>query len=119
MVAPLNTFWTKERTERAIALAESGMDSREIADRLGSRCTRNMVISKFYREGLDLLADYRRIPTPMPLTLFERLPDVSVNGCRYIKGDPHLCDCCGDPVIPPGDWCAKHRSIVYIKAKSG
>lgn len=66
-VTPTRTgagFWTDERDAELRRLASIGCGDREIASRLGDGCTKNMVISRRHKLGVELtwLAPHTRRP---------------------------------------------------------
>jgi GcrA cell cycle regulator len=109
----ISYFWTPERAVAVVELAAEGLLTREIGRRLG--CSRNAVIGRLHRQGLSNVhkeAD--------PQTIFDRLPDLKLSGCRWIVGDVRAgrWSYCGAPVSEPGgSWCAEHRARVFEKRK--
>jgi len=54
-------YWTQEKTDKLVQDWKDGLSAALIADRLGG-VTRNAVIGKAYRMGLDPRATYQRKP---------------------------------------------------------
>jgi GcrA cell cycle regulator len=110
----IESFWTPERAVAVVELAGMGLLTREIGRRLG--CTRNAVIGRLYRQGVSNV----RKPESESTTIFDRLPDLKLTGCRWILGDVRSgrWSYCGAPISEPGgSWCAEHRKRVFEKRR--
>jgi GcrA cell cycle regulator len=110
----IESFWTPGRAVAVVELAAEGLAPREIGERMG--CTRNAVIGRLYRQRRS----NARKPESESTTIFDRLPDLELSGCRWIVGDVRAgrWSYCGEPVSEPGgSWCTKHRKRVFEKRR--
>lgn len=121
-------FWTEENVERLTQLCTQGLSASLIAEQMGGEVTRNMVIGKIARLGLQLRGNGsgRRLssrparrahvpPTPIldPVGPMNDFP-ASRNACRYPYGElsEGTFQCCGHETHGGTSWCAAHLLAV-------
>ena len=132
--------WTDAKLERLRALAAMKLSSSEVAKSLtaefGVPITRNMVIGKCQRKGIDLnhagrqpkrkirdLLAEERPPKPEPppsVPEFEatEFHNAGPNQCRYIAGRPSFrAIICGNETVTGSAYCAKHRAMLYVPVR--
>ena len=115
--------WTPEREERLRELWAAGKTATEIAAAIGDPVTRNAVIGKAHRLGLEGRdSPIRREPQIGRTDEAGRrrdilLGDVDRDGCRFATGaHERLHLFCNAPSIPGQSWCEEHRARVFDRA---
>lgn len=90
-------YWTQEKTDKLIQDWKDGLSAALIADRLGG-VTRNAVIGKAYRMGLDPRATYQRKPMPKRVLRPARIQPTRSSRLSLVPVDatplppPHVTD---------------------------
>lgn len=143
-----NGYWTEERIRLLKELAKLGSNTwiaKQINERTGARFTRNAIIGKRSREGIEWCHQGPRTdkpPRPKKLTMVQRarittrvkfeggeitppefigvsLLDLGQNACRFPKGGndglPILF--CGQPVMEGSSYCEYCHNVCWVPAK--
>ena len=134
-------YWSDADVALLRKLAARGLTSRQIADELGGKFTRNSVIGKAHRAGilLDTLKqrEVKKEPEPVqtatvhylkPKKTFRRplspkepklignqtfIMGLTSHTCRFpMSGEGEKTLFCGDPT-EKGSWCPEHRKRVF------
>lgn len=142
---PVPSIWTDDRVVLLIKLNADGLSRSEIADELGPDFTRNSVIGKLHRLGVDPpmrqkrrykpasrapRINMKKPPTPKPQPFFEivrdlptldsypcSLQELSDNTCRWPMGEPSEpgFHFCGGVPKSGSSYCACHHKIAHQK----
>lgn len=129
--------WTREHIETLKALWSEGLSATQIIPRFNGEFSRNAIISKVHRLGLDkrqspVRRNYKKkrpaaIPAvkPAPFTEHTRDDDIPAGGLQSRK-DTQCCYPIGDPQTPTfgyckaprelGDYCQRHFLRMYPSA---
>ena len=135
-----NPTWTKEQEALLVVLASEGLSGFQIAKAMGDGRTRNAIIGKAHRMGLNLNSPFRGSRTPRPRhprirskpmtketfvcgtplepAQLEFVPrnlsilEVGHNQCRYCVADNPF-QFCALPTDDNSSWCREHQKIVW------
>jgi len=148
MSSQVNGYWTEERLRLLKELAAIGSNTwiaNQINERTGSRFTRNAIIGKRSREGIEWVHEGPRTgkpPRKKNLTKAQRiritarvkfdggeitppefigvsLLDLKPNTCRYPKGgnDDLPILFCGQPAMEGSSYCEYCHNVCWVKPK--
>ena len=125
-------IWTDERVEQLKKLVTEEQSATQIAAAFGNIFTRNAIIGKagrlglqlmgkhpFHKPGLSAFAPRRKpaLPPPPPEVPSSKrcqLLDLRFGQCRFPYGDVVPFEFCGERTYADGaSWCAEHSRIVY------
>jgi GcrA cell cycle regulator len=134
-------MWNEELTEKATAMWENGASAKEISNELGCGITRNAIIGKMHRLGVERInpepvkriikplppreqndrsIPYKELPIPPTEDKFKEpvfgmipLVELSANGCKFPSGEGAEIVFCGKPQVGEFPYCAAHARIVY------
>ena len=104
------------RREKMLRLLweDQGIITQKIAERIGDGCTKNMVISKAHRLGLEPRVE----PKPKPPPRGTALMDLKGGECAWPignPGDPDFHFCASRPLVPGKPYCEHHCAVAYIR----
>lgn len=129
--------WDKDKEELLVKLWRQGLNKREIASAMGDGITKNMVIGKLHRLGLNNKKKPYKKPRKEPEYKKTKLPidgrglantalgkpcglaDLAHNQCHWPVGHPkengfHFCGAYKQGASP---YCAEHKRLAYPSAK--
>jgi GcrA cell cycle regulator len=110
-------WWQEDGNRRETMLSELWFDrdisTAEIARLIGDGCTKNMVISKAHRLGLEPRGELK----PKPAARGLAIDALTANGCRWPHGHPGQDDFhfCGAPSLTGRPYCEHHCKVAYVK----
>lgn len=136
------TFWTTERTNKAIEMANDGHSGAEIARAIGHGATRGSVLGKLWRMGIPIKQRTNETPeayearlmkqkayinkqpviqercVAIPITDGKPFRDLERGECQWMDGDPKKgAFACSAAVLPGYPYCEAHCRRAYINQK--
>ena len=106
--------WTEVKVKKLAKLWGKNIPARDIAEKLGEGITRNAVIGKANRLGLN---EAKKQAKPAEYNNIDKIFHLKIKGCRWPFGDPGTDEFrfCGKPQVFGKPYCAEHCMLAYRK----
>ena len=106
--------WTEVKVKKLAKLWGKNIPARDIAEKLGEGITRNAVIGKANRLGLN---EAKNQAKPAENNNIDKIFHLKIKGCRWPFGDPGTDEFrfCGKPQVFGKPYCAEHCMLAYRK----
>lgn len=108
--------WTEAKVKKLAKLWGKNIPARDIAEKLGEGITRNAVIGKANRLGLN--KDLKpQIKNEVTNDNSDKMFHLKIKGCRWPFGDPGTDEFhfCGAPQVIGKPYCLDHCMLAYRK----
>jgi GcrA cell cycle regulator len=105
--------WTEAKVKKLAKLWGKNIPARDIAEKLGEGITRNAVIGKANRLGLN----ETKIVKPVENDNSDKMFHLKIKGCRWPYGDPGTDEFhfCGQKQEIGKPYCIDHCMLAYRK----
>lgn len=106
--------WTEAKVKKLAKLWGKNIPARDIAEKLGEGITRNAVIGKANRLGLN---ETKKQDKAIEIDNTDKMFHLKIKGCRWPFGDPGTDDFrfCGKTQELGKPYCAEHCMLAYRK----
>ena len=106
--------WTEAKVKKLAKLWGKNIPARDIAEKLGEGITRNAVIGKANRLGLN---ETKKEKKPGEVNNTDKMFHLKIKGCRWPFGDPGTDEFhfCGKRQEIGKPYCVDHCMLAYRK----